>query len=138
MKLFRFEQHRAGIVGRAMMPKGAFAGLTDDRDLGSEITRQLLIMPWWSSIAVRAALWMIWYAPLWRLGRLKTFGSLSIDAQHECLETLSHANRYEIREAVKLFKLSTTMAAIGDEKVLAHIGAYDIPRLPVTLKRGVS
>jgi len=138
MKLFRFEQHQAGIVGRAMMPKGAFGGLADDRDLGSEIARQLTLLPWWSAIGIRGALWIIWFAPMWRLHRLATFGSLSTEAQYDCLEKISHSEIYSIREAVKLFKLSTTLSAIGDTKVLTHIGAYDLVAAPSALKRGVS
>jgi hypothetical protein len=138
MKLLRLEQHRVGIIARALMPVGVLGGLTDNRDLGAEIGRQVALTPWYSAIVVRFAVWLVWFAPLWRMARLRTFGSLPLDVQYECLDKLARSNQYWVRESLMLMKLTTCMVAVGDTKVLTYLGAYNLAGGPVTLRKSGS
>jgi hypothetical protein len=138
MQLSRFEQHQATVVGRSILPTGALGGLTDQRDVGAEVARQFALQPWWSAIGVRAALWVIWFAPIWRQGRLKLFSSLNAEDQSKCVELLSRSNFFWLREMILLVKLAVCMALIGDRKVLAYLSAYDSAGGPVALRRSGS
>jgi hypothetical protein len=138
MKLSRFEESQAAIISRATIPMGALDGLTDRMDFGSEIGRQVAMIPWWSAILVRLALWVVWFAPIWRMGRFRLFGSLPEAQQAQCLELLSHSRVYWIRQVVTLMKMTICMVAFGDPKVLGWLGAYDLAGGPVALRRSGS
>jgi hypothetical protein len=135
MKLLATEQYKAGVIARAIMPTDAFDGLTAKQDLGAAIAGNLLRTPWWAAIAVRAAIWVVWFAPFWRQGSLKTFGGLSLEKQWAVLELLARSDNYALREMVLLLKMNTCLPSLGDLEVLKYLGAYDTKGGPVQLRR---
>jgi hypothetical protein len=129
MRTFAFEQRRAAIIGRAMIPKGVFGGLTDDRDIGAEFARQASLNTWYAALVVRLAMFVVWFAPLFSR-RLRTFGGLDDAARVEVLEALLKSKLYAVRQLMLLVKLTTCFALLSDESILRHVGAYRLA--PVT------
>ena len=134
MKLYAFEARVAAQVARAMLPLGALGGSADGVDAGAKFAAQMAHSPWWSALALRGALWLVWLGPLlaWRP---RTFESLDDAARVALLEALASSHRYAIREGVMLLKLTLCLALLGHEPVFAHLGAYDTAprRLPRAL-----
>lgn len=137
MNLFAFEQRHATIIGRATFPKGVLGGVADDRDLGADIARQLKTTPWWGAIVARLGLLWIWYSPLF-LYFPRTFGGLKPEEQYALLNRLAGSHLYWLREMVMLVKMQICFAAVGDQRVLRALGAYDLAGGPVALKRRAS
>jgi len=124
-----FERRWVETVARALVPRGTLDGVTDDIDIGAAYDWELEHSPWYAALALRAALWMVWLAPVWRLGRLRGFAGLSVEDRAALLEELLDAKPYLVRMSVVLLKLTLLQAALGDERVLRRIGAYQ-PRVP--------
>lgn len=135
MKLLATEQYKAGVIARAIMPAEAFGGLTAKQDFGPAIAKNLLVTPWWAAIAVRAALWVVWFAPMWRTFSPHTFGGLSLEKQQGVLDLLARSNNYALREMVLLIKMNVCLPALGNTEVLTYLGAYDLKGGPVQLRR---
>ena len=125
MMLSAFESRLAARVARAMLPEGALDGAVDGVDAGARFSSHMAHSPWWSALAIRAVLWLVWLRPLFAL-RPRTFESLDDPARVALLEALASSPRYAVREGVLLLKLMLCMAVLGNGAVLAHFGAYDL------------
>ncbi len=91
----------------------------------------------WGSL-FRASLWLTWLAPLWLLGRVRTFGGLDGATRVALLERLLKHPRYTVRMTGLFLKLAICTLLLGDEATLAGLGAYRLPP-PMTLgKRSAS
>lgn len=125
MKLSAWETRAASTFARSLLPAGTLGGVTDGIDGGARLARQLEHSPWWSALAIRFGLWLVWLAPLasWPP---RTFGSLDEDARVALLDRLAGSPSYAVRESVMLLKLTMCFALLGDEAVLARLGAYDL------------
>jgi hypothetical protein len=124
MKLRQFEIRWAETIGRSLLPRGLLGGVVDDTNLGEQFRLECLQPPWYSSLLVRVSLWLTWFAPLWMLGRLRTFGGLDAAAREALLERLLSSKRYYVRLAAMFLKLTACTLLLSDERALAHIGAY--------------
>jgi hypothetical protein len=124
-----FERRWVETVARSLVPRGTLDGVTDDIDIGGAYDWELRHSPWYAALALRAALWLVWFSPLWRLGRPHWFGGISVEDRAALLEKLLNAQPYLLRMPVVLLKLTLLQAALGDERVLRRIGAYQ-PRVP--------
>lgn len=130
MRLSSAETRMASVLARVLLPPGSLGG-TVDADAGAlRFAAQLERAPWWSALAIRFGLWLLWLAPLcaWPPRR---FERLDEQERVALCERLLAARAYAVRESVMLVKLSLCMALLGDERVLARLGAYDLaePRL---------
>jgi hypothetical protein len=123
MRAFGFEQRRAQIIGRAIIPFGTFNGLADGTDLGSHFAYQIANVPWYSAIVFRLAVLFVWFAPLFV--KLRTFGGLSDEARKQWLERLAETDNYAIRQLIALLKMVFCFAVIGQPSVLKHLEAYE-------------
>lgn len=80
-----------------------------------------------AAFGLRLAVWMVALAPLWRLGRPRLFGSLSLEARASLLDKLQHSRAYLVRELTTLLKIVASMALLGSS-VVRDRSHYD--RLP--------
>ena len=124
MALTSFELRRAALIARTFLPKGVLAGTTDDLDAAALLREDDSYSPWYASLLLRVAVWMVWLAPLWTFTGLRTFGGLTEEARADLLGRLLHHHAYPVRQAVMYLKLCTCNVLLGSEKVLAHLGAY--------------
>ena len=137
MTLFPFEERWAGLIGHALVPKGALGGTLDAIDIGKRYADECAISPWYAALAFRASLWLTWLAPVWLMLRPRTFGGVDGETQVAILERLLKHRIYFVRMAALFFKLAVCTLLLGDEETLAGLGAYKLTP-PAALKRKVS
>lgn len=130
MKVFECEVRWARLVGRTFVPAGVLGGVVDDLDAGELFRHDCAISPGPATLGMRAALWMIWFAPFWTSFRFRTFGSLDEAARVAMLERLLTTKRYLVRMAVMLLKITFCTLLLGDLRALKRLNAYDLDQLP--------
>jgi hypothetical protein len=136
MALTSLELRRAALIARTFIPKGVLAGTTDDLDAASLIREDDTHSPWYSSLLLRFAIWMVWLAPLWTLTGLRTFGGLTEDARADLLDRLLHHRAYSVRQSVMYLKLVTCCVLLGSVKVFTHLDAYNFGKPAAQAKAG--
>lgn len=125
MRLSSAETRMASVVARVLLPPGSLGGTIDAEAGALRFAAQLERAPWWSALAIRAGLWLLWLAPL-RAWPPRAFERLDEPERVALCERLAASHTYPVREAVMLVKLSLCMALLGDERVLGHLRAYDL------------
>jgi hypothetical protein len=121
-----FERRWASAIGRALVPAGALGGRLDGIDVGARFADECALSPWYVAIMFRASLWLTWLAPLWMLGRMRTFGGVDGETRVAILERLLKHDRYTVRMAALFLKLTILGLLLGDTPTLAQIGAYKL------------
>jgi hypothetical protein len=106
------------------LPRGVLGGVVDDLAAGRGLRDDCATSPWYSALLMRAALWLIWLAPLWAQLRLRTFGALDEPARTALLEKLLTSPRYYVRMAVSFLKVTFCTILLGDERAHRRLGAY--------------
>ena len=127
MTLAPFERRWAATIARALVPPGALAGAGIDLgqiDVGARYAEECAVSPWYAALAFRASLWLTWLAPLWMLGRLRTFTGVDGETRVVILERLLKHKRYVLRMAALFLKLAICGMLLGDLPTLAQLGAY--------------
>ena len=124
MALLSFEQRWAATVARCFVPRGVLGGTTDDIDPGPIIASDYDADPWHAALLLRASIWLVWLAPLWRLFRLRTFGGLDEPAREALLEGLLYHRSYAVRQMANYLKMISCSVLLGNRRVLAHLEAY--------------
>jgi hypothetical protein len=127
--LTEFETRWAGAIGHALVPKGALGGSLDTIDIGARYAHECAISPWYAALAFRASLWLTWFAPLWMLGKLRTFGGVDGETRVVILERLLKHRVYFVRMAALFLKLAICTLMLGDVPTLTRIGAYKLRKL---------
>jgi hypothetical protein len=79
-----------------------------------------------AAFGLRAALWMVSFAPVWLLGRIGTFSSLSRRERTELLRRLLGHRSFAVRELTLLLKLTAAMALFASGSVRARSGYDDM------------
>ena len=126
MTLADFERRWAAAIGRALVPEGALGGALDAIDLGARFAEECAISPWYAALAFRASLWLTWLAPLWMLGRPRTFGGVDGETRVVVLERLLKHRVYLVRMSALFLKLAICGMLLGDTPTLAQLGAYKL------------
>jgi hypothetical protein len=129
VSLLPFELDWVRIIARALLPPGTLGGLLDGVDVGAGFAEDLLRSPWYAALTIRISLWLTWLAPVWMLGRAQSFGSVDDATKIELLERLFKHRRYTLRMAGMSIKLILCTVALGDERVLRALGAYDLVQI---------
>ena len=124
MTLAPFERRWAATIARALVPEGALSGALDQIDVGARYAEECAVSPWYAALAFRASLWLTWLAPLWMLGRLRTFTGVDGETRVVILERLLKHQRYVLRMAALFLKLAICGMLLGDVPTLAQLGAY--------------
>ena len=112
------------MIARTFVPLGSLAGTTDVLDAGPLLAEDDSHSPWHASLLLRAAIWLVWLAPLWTLRALRFFGGLGEDDRALLLEELLHHRAYPVRQAVNYLKLVSCSVTLGSLQVLKHLEAY--------------
>ncbi len=128
MTLSAFERRWAATIGRALVPEGALGGRLDAIDVGGRFADECASSPWYVAVMFRASLWLTWLAPVWMVGRLRTFGAVDDATRVVVLERLLKHSRYELRMAALFLKLTICGLLLGDTPTLAQLGAYKLRR----------
>jgi hypothetical protein len=126
MKLRRFEERWAQVIGRALIPEETFGGLAGQVALDRVFAQHCAESPWWTVVMVRLALWLVWFSPFLLLHQARTLGSLERPEQEALLERLLVHRAYGVREPVALLKLLFCIALIGAPSVQRRLGVYDL------------
>jgi hypothetical protein len=126
VKLAGFERRWATTVAGALVPPGALDGALDGIDLGARYDDECQRSPWHAALLMRFSLWLTWLAPLWLLGRPRTFGGLDDAARVALLERLLKDERYTVRMTAMFLKLAICTLLLGDQATLAQLGAYKL------------
>ena len=129
MGLFAFELRRAATIARAIVPRGALGGATDDVELPALFEADCAIAPWQANLVLRLGLWLTWLSPLWMHGRPRTFGALDERAREAQLEELLAFKVHLVRLTMLYLKLLACSFLLGNERALGHLGAYHLPQL---------
>ncbi len=127
--MLRFELDWAADIARTLLPRGALGGLMDDKDLPALFAADCRASPWQANLVLRLSLWLTWFSPVWMRGRAATFGGLGAPEREEQLERLFASRVHLVRLTMLYFKLMACSLLMGDERVLARLGAYQLPRL---------
>ena len=122
--MLRLELDWAATIARALLPRGALGGLMDEKDLPALFDADCRTSPWQANLVLRLSLWLTWFSPLWMRGRAKTFGGLDAPEREEILERLFASRVHLVRLTMLYFKLMACSLLMGDERVLARLGAY--------------
>lgn len=129
MHLSSLEARIGAAVGGSLLPADdphLFGGLRLGTDLGVLIGQQVASATIWTALGIRLSLLMVWLAPLWHLGRMTTLTRLPAGEREALLEALLKHDAYPVRQAMTLLKVFYCMAFLGDARVLAQLGAYDL------------
>jgi hypothetical protein len=87
-----------------------------------------------AALGLRAAFWMVNFAPLWLLGRFATFSELARGERTELLSRLLRHTSMVVRELSLLLKFSAAVALLGTPSVRARSG-YDNIQPPASVMR---
>jgi hypothetical protein len=128
VKLLPFELDWVRTIYRALIPPHALDGALDGLDPGPAFDHELGRSPWYAALGLRFSLWLTWLAPVWMLGQAGTFGAVDEATRVEILEKLLKHPRYPLRMAAMFLKLTLCSVALGNERVLRALGAYDLTR----------
>jgi hypothetical protein len=126
VKPLPFELRWARVAGRSLVPPGTLAGAVDAIDLPARLEREMMLSPWEVALAMRFSLWLLWLSPIFFLARPATFGGVDDETRVALFERLFKSRLYVIRMAAMLLKLTLCTLILGDERVLAELGAYDL------------
>jgi hypothetical protein len=128
VRLLPFELDWVRTITRALLPPHVLGGALDGLDAAPAFDRDMARSPWFAALGLRLSLWLTWLAPVWLLGHAQTFGAVDAATQIEILERLFKHSSYVVRMAAMLLKLTLCTVALGDERVLRQLGAYDLAR----------
>lgn len=135
MRMTAREQSWVAHLGDALFPDGpeaAFQALSPPPRLrrgpalAAALAERLHASPPWAAVSMRFAVVLLWFAPLWHLRRLRTFGGLSLAERVALWEALLAHPVYFVREAVGLLKLFLCLTHLGDAALLGALGAYGL------------
>jgi hypothetical protein len=129
MQLAPFEIDWTRAIARALIPPGALGGALDRVDAGVRYAEECAASPWHAGLLFRVSLWLTWLAPLWLLGRPRSFGGLDTDGQVALLERLLAHRQYLVRTTAMFLKLLLCQVMLADRETLAQLGAYDLAPL---------
>lgn len=123
--MFSFEQRWTRRIFEGLFPAGQAEGFAQGGDsgaLGGFVTDLVRYAPPISILGLRAATWIIWWGPLFFVGRLRTFEGLSPETQARMLTRMSTSALYPIREVALLVKTIGSLGFCSRLDVQAQVG----------------
>ena len=138
MTFFSFERRWLRAVLDAILPSGAHPRLdlgARDLPLDRFVDDLLQRAPMLAVLGVRASLWVITLAPLFR-GRLRLFPSLAAAEQIALLEALAQSRIHLLREVPVLLKTLACLGYCGLPEVQRRVGIEPVASAPPRWARG--
>lgn len=123
MKLSRFEDRQAVAAMAAIFPGSTEAGLRDIRamDVTGFLRQVMHCVPFQAAFGLRAAVWLVAFAPLFVLGRLATLAGLSVADRERVVQVLATSRSYVVRSLVMILKTMGALLYAGDDAVRARM-----------------
>ena len=131
MALTRWEMHWADVIGRTLIPKGVQGGVIDNVSPSERLVDEARLSPKPVAFLYRIALVMVWFAPLFVVRRLCTFGSLNEDDRVRVFEALLAAKNYEIRMIATVLKITFCASMLSERSLLLRLNAYGLAETPM-------
>lgn len=125
MRLFGFERRWLLAVFETILPSGTSGGTrlgARDLPLSGFVDELVRYSPLDVVWGIRLSLVMLLFAPLFVLGRWRTFHGLDAEARLACLEQLRASSLYVVRELPLFFKLLACLGYAGHPSVHAELG----------------
>jgi hypothetical protein len=133
LRLFRFERRWAVAIFETVLPSGE-AELpvgAAQAPLGRFLDDFLARAPLTAVLGLRASLWLLMLAPLFVLGRARTFLGLSSPERVALLDRLRRSELYLVRESALLFKIVGCLGLCGLAPLQQRLGIFPVdPTLP--------
>ncbi|MEB2314409.1 MAG: hypothetical protein OZ921_17940 [Sorangiineae bacterium] len=110
--MLAFEERWAVAVLREFAPAGGpgFSPRDGEVDYLAAFRRMMRASTRTAALGLRVALWIAALAPIWLLGKLRTFGGLARERRAELLARLLGHRSYVVRELTLVLKMSACMA----------------------------
>jgi hypothetical protein len=125
-RLLRFERRWLVAIFETILPSGdpALPLGAADAPLGRFVDDLLASAPLPAVLGLRASLWLLMLAPLFVLGRPRSFLGLSSQARLALLERLRGSRHYLVRESALLFKIVGCLGFCGLPPVQQRLGIF--------------
>ncbi len=139
MRLFGFERRWLLSIFDTMLPSGASEQLSlGARDLPLErfVADVEANVPGRILLGLRAATWLVTFAPLLLLRRFRRFPRLPRDDRLVLLDRLSHSRIYLLREIPVLLKMVACLGYCGMPEVQRQVGYEQVATEPPEWARG--
>jgi hypothetical protein len=130
LRLLRFERRWLVAVFETVLPPGepALPLGAAQAPLGRFVDDFLGRAPLTAVLGLRGALWLVMLAPLFVLGRPRTFLALAPADRIALLERLRRSDRYLVRESAVLFKIVGCLGFCGLAPVQRQLGIHPTDR----------
>lgn len=125
MKLLAFEESWLLSIFEAILPSAAHPRVSlgaSDVPMRAFVRELMTSAPAQTALGVRAATWVVTFAPLLILKRFRLFGSLSPALRASVLSRMAQADFYPIRELPMLLKMMACMGYAALPEVRDQIG----------------
>ena len=139
MKLTRFEHRWAAATLGAMFPGSrdeGFAGIAG-MDVHGYLIGMVRALPFKARLGLRAAIWLVAFAPLVVLRRMATISGLPPAEAERVVASLCASPSYGVRSLVMLLKTFGALLYAGDDGIRARLRPA-VPRtvvVPLRLRR---
>lgn len=140
MKLTRFETAWGHAALATMFPGSREEGWAEisGMDVSGYLADVMASLPFKPALGLRAAIWIVTWAPLFVLGRVATLASLSQADRERVVASLLVSSSYGLRSLVTLLKAFGALLYAGDDRVRARIRPRPAGRrslVPLRIKR---
>jgi hypothetical protein len=130
MKLTRFEHRWAQAALVAMFPGSRDEGLADiaGLDVHGYLVEVMRSLPFKARLGLRAAVWLVGFAPVFVLRRIATISRLTPADAERVVGALCASSSYGVRSLAMLLKTFGALLYAGDDAVRARVR----PAAPMT------
>lgn len=133
LRLLNFERRWLVAIFTILIPAGADARFpygAEQAPMGRFVDDLLARAPLEFVTGLRATLWLVMLAPLFTIGRFKTFLGLAHEQQMRVVERLRTSDVYLVRETPLLFKTIGCLGFCGLPAVQQELGIHPTDKTP--------
>lgn len=120
--MLAFEKRWAGAILVAFAPVGESPFGPEDAPYLQTLERMISASNWRARAGLRLGLWLVTFAPLWLLGRLRLLPSLPLLERTALLDRLLSHSNFEARELTLLLKIAASLTVMGLPALRARSG----------------
>lgn len=141
MVLLGCERRWLLMVFDAIVPKGEGDGIllgARDVPMGRFLDDLFRSAPAHFCLGLKACIWFVTFAPVFVIGKFRTFGGLAAADRLRLLEKLGESDVYVVREMPLLFKTVACLAFCGLPEVQTRVGIAPVdPSPPAWARRAL-
>jgi hypothetical protein len=137
MKLTRFEHTWAQATLVAMFPGAREDGFADiaAMDVHGFLVELTRSMPFKARLGLRAAVWLVAFAPLFVLRRFTTIAHLPVADGERVIAALCASRSYGVRSLVMMLKTFGALLYAGDDAIRARVRHPEPHPVPLRIRR---